>query len=322
MDQTNVERLFGASKRVFSATCADCGALYIQPVRQGLRPVRCPACRLDRIRARSKRQHIERQATKPRIQTFNCTACGGAFENPRKRKFCIPCADAKERARWKAKNEAKKAIRAAEGRTRIERTPEEREAIRRANRRGQREREKERRRAASEPARKARLAAIEAKRVAALAEKEERRRKREEWESLPWGRPGLSDTERYRIRYKLDPDYNLKEKLRLYERKQKFGRYGDAMRSAIKGGTRSPIVERAFGYTIDDLKRHLERQFTKGMSWQRFCAGDIHIDHIRPLSSFDMTDFDQVKEAWALTNLRPLWAKDNLQKHAKCLFLI
>lgn len=52
------------------------------------------------------------------------------------------------------------------------------------------------------------------------------------------------------------------------------------------------------------------------MTWERFCAGEIHIDHIVPLSSFDRDSEVGMKSAWALTNL-PMWAKDNLAKSDK-----
>jgi len=76
------------------------------------------------------------------------------------------------------------------------------------------------------------------------------------------------------------------------------------------------------GFTVDQLIDHLERQFTKGMSWENI--GEWHIDHIVPLASFNYTketdpDF---KAAWALSNLRPLWASENIRKHAKRLHLI
>lgn len=76
------------------------------------------------------------------------------------------------------------------------------------------------------------------------------------------------------------------------------------------------------GFSVDDLRLHLERQFTKGMSWENF--GKWHIDHIVPLSSFSyQTPEDaQFLAAWALANLRPMWGKDNISKHAKRLYLL
>ncbi len=70
-------------------------------------------------------------------------------------------------------------------------------------------------------------------------------------------------------------------------------------------------------YTVDDLKAHLESQFVDGMSWEN--AGEWHIDHIRPVSSFnyDSPDHPEFLQCWALDNLQPLWATDNCSKNAK-----
>ena len=41
---------------------------------------------------------------------------------------------------------------------------------------------------------------------------------------------------------------------------------------------------------------------------------NIHLDHVRPLSSFDLKNYEQLKEASHYTNIQPLLAKDNLTK--------
>lgn len=79
---------------------------------------------------------------------------------------------------------------------------------------------------------------------------------------------------------------------------------------------------KSLGYTAEQLRAHLERQFTRGMTWERFAAGEIHIDHRVPLASFDLSDPAEVKAAWALTNLQPLWAPDNHAKADQRLYLL
>ncbi len=73
------------------------------------------------------------------------------------------------------------------------------------------------------------------------------------------------------------------------------------------------------GYSLDDLKSHIEAQFESWMTWDNHGVDTWHIDHIRPLASFsyDTPDHPDFKIAWALSNLRPLSAKDNLTKHTK-----
>jgi len=58
------------------------------------------------------------------------------------------------------------------------------------------------------------------------------------------------------------------------------------------------------GYSAEQLKIHMQNLFTIGMSWENH--GEWHIDHIKPVTSFDkMTPANIV---CALTNLQPLWA--------------
>jgi hypothetical protein len=70
------------------------------------------------------------------------------------------------------------------------------------------------------------------------------------------------------------------------------------------------------GYTIEELKRHLESQFQEGMTWENYGLKGWHIDHKTPDSWFyyESTNDEQFKIAWSLSNLQPLWAKDNLKK--------
>jgi 5-methylcytosine-specific restriction endonuclease McrA len=75
--------------------------------------------------------------------------------------------------------------------------------------------------------------------------------------------------------------------------------------------------ESLVGYTVEQLKRHLEKQFQSGMTWDNY--GQWHIDHIVPASAFNFIVPEDIdfKNAWNLKNLRPLWAGDNLKKWAK-----
>jgi len=69
------------------------------------------------------------------------------------------------------------------------------------------------------------------------------------------------------------------------------------------------------GATIDFVKKHLEKQFTKGMTWGNRGFTGWHIDHIIPLSSAKNEE-DLIK-LFHYTNLQPLWRHDNLTKSNK-----
>lgn len=69
------------------------------------------------------------------------------------------------------------------------------------------------------------------------------------------------------------------------------------------------------GCSIEELKFHLEKQFTKGMNWNNY--GKWHIDHTKPCASFDLRLETEQKLCFHYTNLQPLWAIDNLKKSDK-----
>jgi hypothetical protein len=87
-------------------------------------------------------------------------------------------------------------------------------------------------------------------------------------------------------------------------------RLGDSIRGKQKSGS----AVKDLGCTVEQLKQYLESKFQPGMTWDNWTTDGWHIDHIKPLSSFDLTDRKQLLEACHYTNLQPLWAKDNLSK--------
>lgn len=107
-----------------------------------------------------------------------------------------------------------------------------------------------------------------------------------------------------------------KQKTPAYRLKQ---RIGAALRNVLhnKGILKNNPTFDLLGYTGKELYKHIESLFTDGMSWDNM--GDWHIDHIRPVASFNFTttECEDFKKCWALENLQPLWAKDNLSKGSK-----
>jgi|TARA_Y100000310_G_C20381733_1_gene668464 hypothetical protein len=72
-------------------------------------------------------------------------------------------------------------------------------------------------------------------------------------------------------------------------------------------------------YTPQQLKEHIESQFEDWMTWDNH--GDWHIDHIYPQSKlpYDSLEHPNFQKCWALENLRPLSAKENLKKSNKII---
>ncbi|MBC8308209.1 MAG: hypothetical protein H8E55_72195 [Pelagibacterales bacterium] len=66
------------------------------------------------------------------------------------------------------------------------------------------------------------------------------------------------------------------------------------------------------GCTIFKLKKHLKNKFKEGMTFENY--GKWHIDHIKPITAFDLSDISQQKKCFNYKNLQPLWAKENIRK--------
>lgn len=79
--------------------------------------------------------------------------------------------------------------------------------------------------------------------------------------------------------------------------------------------TKSNSTLKLLGCSLEELRRHLTRQFQIGMSWKNY--GQWHIDHIVPCASFDLTQPIQQAKCFHFSNLQPLWAIDNLKKNKR-----
>lgn len=84
---------------------------------------------------------------------------------------------------------------------------------------------------------------------------------------------------------------------------------------AVMGKTKGASAVGDLGMSIADFKEYIEGLFKDGMTWDNY--GKWHLDHIRPLSSFDLTDKEQASAACYYLNIQPLWAIDNIKKGAK-----
>ncbi len=123
---------------------------------------------------------------------------------------------------------------------------------------------------------------------------------------------------------------HAKAKNREYQRKYHASRLRRNGEYALRHRTRSAILlalkqgrvtakgrwwEAACGYTLEELRQHLQSQFTAAMTWEN--RGTYwEIDHIRPLAGFVIPDADcpAFREAWGLHNLRPLEKSENRAK--------
>ena len=80
----------------------------------------------------------------------------------------------------------------------------------------------------------------------------------------------------------------------------------------------SPLLEQYNNYTAQQLREHIESQFTPEMNWSNY-GTYWELDHITPRFKFYYESYDdeQFKQCWALSNLRPLTIKENRERE-KC----
>jgi hypothetical protein len=88
------------------------------------------------------------------------------------------------------------------------------------------------------------------------------------------------------------------------------------VKNALNGSAKHGSGVRLLGCSVEELKAYLETMFLQGMTWENY-GGLWVIDHIKPLAKFDLTKPEQLAEACNWMNLRPLWAKANLQKGSR-----
>ena len=88
---------------------------------------------------------------------------------------------------------------------------------------------------------------------------------------------------------------------------------GNSIRS--NGYTKKSRSYKILGCSFEEFKIHLERQFTKGMTWEKL--GEWHLDHIYPVSL--AKDEDEIIKLNHYTNFQPLWAIDNIKKGNKII---
>jgi hypothetical protein len=107
--------------------------------------------------------------------------------------------------------------------------------------------------------------------------------------------------------------YFQENKQTIYERKKEYrnkNKHIFAWKSVLRNSLKRMDTHKEghtinlLGYSAIELKYHLEKQFTNGMTWNNY--GEWHIDHIKPVSSFDKDT--PVSIVCALDNLQPLWA--------------
>ena len=103
---------------------------------------------------------------------------------------------------------------------------------------------------------------------------------------------------------KIDPRYRLDENM------------GSAIARSLKDKKAKQPWKVLADYTLEELIRHLEKQFDNKMSWDNYGSYWV-VDHIKPKSLFNYTSPNDLefKQCWSLKNLQSLEKMKNIKKH-------
>ena len=143
----------------------------------------------------------------------------------------------------------------------------------------------------------------------------------------------------YWQKYSQENKEHLKEYGREYQKKRQKEKYhtdpvwklrrltSSMVRTALKEGKGGQsILPYVDWNSYEELKEHLESQFEDWMTWENHgmlhpTEKRWHIDHIKPqsvlLEGVTSMDDPKFRECWALENLRPLEARENIIKGNK-----
>jgi len=135
------------------------------------------------------------------------------------------------------------------------------------------------------------------------------------------------EVKEYQRKYNLRPEVKIKQVIYQKNRRRTdidfriVGYLRGRIWHALKGICKSKDTITLIGCNINQLRKHLEAQFISGMNWDNWGTGnngkgmkEWHIDHIRPCVSFDLSKPEEQRRCFHYTNLRPLWAKENLER--------
>lgn len=131
---------------------------------------------------------------------------------------------------------------------------------------------------------------------------EENRESINRWRKANYDRYKKTSNIRRKERRNTDINYRIKCRLR------------SAISNSLINGTKRDHAIELLGCSIIELRDYLEAHFQSGMTWGNYGRNGWHIDHIIPLSYFNLADPGQQRRAWHYTNLQPLWAADNIKK--------
>ncbi len=107
---------------------------------------------------------------------------------------------------------------------------------------------------------------------------------------------------KFNHRYRNDPQFNTRVKLKKQLRRLILGKYDNT------------FCWNLVGCTKDQLRRHFQSRFELGMSWDNYGIKGWVVDHIRPVCTFNLLNTNHRNACFHFTNLQPMWYEQNRKK--------
>ena len=98
-----------------------------------------------------------------------------------------------------------------------------------------------------------------------------------------------------------------------------FTAFASVVRSAVRmafrrgSAAKSKRTEEYLTIPLSDFRAYIEAQFEPGMTFENH--GEWHLDHRKPVASFDQSDPDAARQCNHFTNFQPMWGPENKNKH-------
>lgn len=141
-----------------------------------------------------------------------------------------------------------------------------------------------------------------------------------------WNEEFKEEREAYLKQYYQENKVKYRKRSRDWHRKFRKtpkGRLVNTLRARLSSVTRGlkneETTKSLIGCSYEEFKHHIERQFQDGMTWDNYGVHGWHVDHIIPITKFDLSQEEHIKKCFHYSNLQPLWAKQNWSKSNKSM---
>lgn len=121
----------------------------------------------------------------------------------------------------------------------------------------------------------------------------------------------------YRVRNRIKIRKNRQEKINNDDNFKLRIRWRGNINHCLRNNSWRGKSLKYLGCSVDEYKKYIESKWKEGMRWTNRGVTGWHIDHIIPLSKFELSNEEERFKAFNYKNTQPLWFRENLIKRDK-----